>query len=149
MLTPQRKKSQELTEKQQNFLDAYFAEGEKTSGNITQSLLQAGYSESSRSSVSKAMRPHIIDRAKELLATTTANAVGQIKDALSGTTEEPIARQKLRFEAATDILDRCGISKRQEVVTENKHLHAVVLLPAKKAEALDLSDIEAEELGHS
>ena len=149
MLTPQRKKSQELTEKQENFLDAYFAEGEKTFGNITQSLLQAGYSEASRSSVSKAMRPHIIDRAKGLLATTTANAVGQIKNALSGTTEEPIARQKLRFEAATDILDRCGISKRQEVVTENKHIHAVVLLPAKKAEALDLSDIEAEELGHS
>tara|TARA_R100000700_G_C3117751_1_gene108045 strand:+ start:199 stop:648 length:450 start_codon:yes stop_codon:yes gene_type:complete len=149
MLTPQPKKSQELTKKQQNFLDAYFAEGEKTFGNITQSLLQAGYSESSRSSVSKAMRPHIIDRAKELLATTTANAVGQIKDALSGTTEEPIARQKLRFEAATDILDRCGISKRQEVVTENKHLHAVVLLPAKKAEALDLSDVEAEALGNT
>ena len=149
MLTPQRKKSQELTEKQENFLDAYFAEGEKTFGNITQSLLQAGYSESSRSSVSKAMRPHIIDRAKGLLATTTANAVGQIKDALSGSTEEPIARQKLRFEAATDILDRCGISKRQEVVTENKHIHVVVLLPAKKGEALDLSDIEAEELGHS
>ena len=149
MLTPQRKKSQELTEKQQNFLDAYFAEGEKTFGNITQSLLQAGYSESSRSSVSKAMRPHIIDRAKELLATTTANAVGQIKDALSGTTEEPIARQKLRFEAATDILDRCGISKRQEVVTENKHVHAVVLLPAKKAEALELSDVEAEVLGNT
>ena len=149
MLTPQRKKSQELTEKQQDFLDAYFAEGEKTFGNITQSLLQAGSSESSRSSVSKAMRPHIIDRAKELLATTTANAVGQIKDALSGTTEEPIARQKLRFEAATDILDRCGISKRQEVVTENKHLHAVVLLPAKKAEELDLSDAEAEALGNT
>ena len=84
-----------------------------------------------------------------MLATTTANAVGQIKDALSVSTEEAIARQKLRFEAATDILDRCGISKRQEVVTENKHIHAVVLLPAKKAEALDLSDIEAEELGHS
>jgi len=149
MLTPQRKKSQELTEKQQDFLDAYFAEGEKTFGNITQSLLQAGYSESSRSSVSKAMRPHIIDRAKELLATTTANAVGQIRDALSGTTEEPIARQKLRFEAATDILDRCGISKRQEVVTENKHVHAVVLLPAKKAEALELSDVEAEALGNT
>ena len=149
MLTPQRKKSQELTEKQQDFLDAYFAEGEKTFGNITQSLLQAGYSESSRSSVSKAMRPHIIDRAKELLATTTANAVGQIKDALSGTTEEPIARQKLRFEAATDILDRCGISKRQEVVTENKHVLAVVLLPAKKAEELKLSDVEAEVLGNT
>ena len=146
MLAPQRKKSQELTEKQQDFLDAYFAEGEKTFGNITQSLLQAGYSESSRSSVSKAMRPHIIDRAKELLATTTAKAVGQIKDALSG---EPIARQKLMFEAATDILDRCGISKRQEVVTENKHLHAVVLLPAKKAEELDLSDAEAEALGNT
>jgi hypothetical protein len=95
------------------------------------------------------MRPHIIDRAKELLATTTANAVGQIRDALSGTTEEPIARQKLRFEAATDILDRCGISKRQEVVTENKHVHAVVLLPAKKAEELELSDVEAEVLGNT
>ena len=83
-------------------------------------------------------------RAKELLATTTANAVGQIKDALSGGNDEPIARQKLRFEAATDILDRCGISKRQEIVSENKHVHAVVLLPAKKAEAIDLSDVEAE-----
>jgi len=149
MLLPERKKSQELTDKQENFLDAYFAEGEKTFGNITQSLLQAGYSESSRSSVSKAMRPHIIDRAKGLLATTTATAVGQIREALSGNVEEPIARQKLRFEAATDILDRCGISKRQEVVTENKHIHAVVLLPAKKAEELGLSDIEADVLGNA
>ncbi len=144
MLLPERKKSKELTEKQQGFLDAYFAEGEKTFGNITQSLLHAGYSETSRSSVSKAMLPHIVERAKELLATTTANAVGQIKDALSGGNDEPIARQKLRFEAATDILDRCGISKRQEIVSENKHVHAVVLLPAKKAEAIDLSDVEAE-----
>ena len=149
MLLPERKKSQELTDKQENFLEAYFAEGEKTFGNITQSLLQAGYSESSRSSVSKAMRPHIIDRAKGLLATTTATAVGQIREALSGNVEEPIARQKLRFEAATDILDRCGISKRQEVVTENKHIHAVVLLPAKKAEELGLSDVEADVLGNS
>ena len=149
MLLPERKKSQELTDKQENFLEAYFAEGEKTFGNITQSLLQAGYSESSRSSVSKAMRPHIIDRAKGLLATTTATAVGQIREALSGNVEEPIARQKLRFEAATDILDRCGISKRQEVVTENKHIHAVVLLPAKKAEELGLSDIEADVLGNA
>jgi len=149
MLLPERKRSQELTDKQENFLDAYFAEGEKTFGNITQSLLQAGYSESSRSSVSKAMRPHIIDRAKGLLATTTATAVGQIREALSGNVEEPIARQKLRFEAATDILDRCGISKRQEVVTENKHIHAVVLLPAKKAEELGLSDIEADVLGNA
>ena len=105
MLLPEKKKSKELTEKQQGFLDAYFAEGEKTFGNITQSLLHAGSSETSRSSVSKAMRPHIIERAKELLATTTANAVGQIKNALSGDNDEPIARQKLRFEAATDILD--------------------------------------------
>ena len=149
MLLPERKKSQELTDKQENFLEAYFAEGEKTFGNITQSLLQAGYSESSRSSVSKAMRPHIIDRAKGLLATTTATAVGQIREALSGSTEEPIARQKLRFEAATDILDRCGISKRQEIVTENKHIHAVVLLPAKKAEELGLSDVEADVLGNA
>ena len=147
MILPEKKKSKELTEKQQGFLDAYFAEGEKTFGNITQSLLHAGYSETSRSSVSKAMRPHIIERAKELLATTTANAVGQIKNALSGDNDEPIARQKLRFEAATDILDRCGISKRQEIVSENKHVHAVVLLTAKKAEAIDLSDVEAEVVG--
>ena len=37
-----------------------------------------------------------------------------------------------------------AISKRQEIVSENKHVHAVVLLPAKKAEAIDLSDVEAE-----
>ena len=144
MLLPEPKRSKELTKKQESFLEAYFAEGDKTFGNITQSLLHAGYSETSRSSVSKAMRPYIIEKAKELLATTTANAVGQIKEALTGNRTEPIARQKLRFEAATDILDRCGISKRQEVVTENTHLHAVVLLPAKKAEALDLSDVEAK-----
>ena len=42
MLLPEKKKSKELTEKQQGFLDAYFAEGEKTFGNITQSLLHAG-----------------------------------------------------------------------------------------------------------
>ena len=37
-----------------------------------------------------------------------------------------------RLKAAGDLLDRIGITKRQEIYTESKVLHGVVLLPAKK-----------------
>ena len=38
----------------------------------------------------------------------------------------------VRLRAASDILDRTGISKRQEIATESRVLHGIVLLPAKK-----------------
>ena len=39
---------------------------------------------------------------------------------------------EVRLRAANDILDRTGVSKRQEISTESKVIHGIVLLPAKK-----------------
>ena len=40
--------------------------------------------------------------------------------------------KKKKAEKALDILDRTGVSKRQEISTESKVIHGIVLLPAKK-----------------
>jgi hypothetical protein len=44
----------------------------------------------------------------------------------------PSSQMDVRLRAASDILDRTGISKRQEIATESRVLHGIVLLPAKK-----------------
>ena len=46
----------------------------------------------------------------------------------------PTSQMETRMKAASDILDRVGVGKRQEIDIRAEVVHGVVLLPAKKKE---------------
>ena len=118
----------ELTSKQKIFLDELMASG----GNVQQSVNKAGYAKTARSWLIPALKEEIIERTKMHLAAHSVKAANRIVEGLDSDGTLAASQMDTRLKAAGDILDRIGITKRQEVYTESKVLHGVVLIPAKK-----------------
>jgi len=127
-------KKKKLTDKQEAFLKHYFdVDCPQTFSNGRQSAIKAGYSINSYEWIITSMRDEIVERAKLEFAATSPKAVKKIVDSMEAphNEDEPLGRTELRFKAAQDILDRAGITKKQEMSVETKNLHAVVILPQK------------------
>ena len=127
-------KKKKLTDKQEAFITHYFdVDCPETFSNGKQSALKAGYAENSYTTILSSMRDEIVERAKLEFAATSPKAVKQIVDSMTAIHDEgePLGRTELRFKAAQDILDRAGVTKKQEMSVESKNLHAVVILPQK------------------
>ena len=118
----------ELTSKQKIFLDELMSSG----GNVQQSVDKAGYAKTARSWLIPALKQEIIERTKMHLAAHSVKAANRIVEGLDSDGTLAASQMDTRLKAAGDILDRIGITKRQEVYTESKVLHGVVLIPAKK-----------------
>ena len=63
-----------LTEKQEKFLDELLHNG----GHVKNAVLAAGYSEQSRSWLTKSLREEIIERTRSMLATNSVRAAKRI-----------------------------------------------------------------------
>lgn len=128
MLVPDNdKKELDITEKQQTFLDALFGEAEgdpKIAGEI------AGYADYHQPL--KSLKDEIIDRAEKLLAAFAPRASMGMINALDEDGSLPGAN--IRMEAAKQILDRVGLSKREKVDITAKVQHGVFILPPKDNE---------------
>ena len=118
----------ELTSKQKIFLDELMASG----GNVQQSVNKAGYAKTASSWLIPSLKEEIIERTKMHLAAHSVKAANRIVEGLDSDGTLAASQMDTRLKAAGDILDRIGITKRQEVYTESKVLHGVVLIPAKK-----------------
>ena len=118
----------ELTSKQKIFLDELMASG----GNVHQSVNKAGYAKTASSWLIPSLKEEIIERTKLHLAAHSVKAANRIVEGLDSDGTLAASQMDTRLKAAGDILDRIGITKRQEVYTESKVLHGVVLIPAKK-----------------
>ena len=118
----------ELTSKQKIFLDELMASG----GNVQQSINKAGYAKTASSWLIPSLKEEIIERTKLHLAAHSVKAANRIVEGLDSDGTLAASQMDTRLKAAGDILDRIGITKRQEVYTESKVLHGVVLIPAKK-----------------
>jgi hypothetical protein len=129
MTLPDKKKN-EITEKQNNFLDALFDNG----GDINEAMLTSDYQQGSKGWLVRSLRSEIIERAKYELAGSAVKSVKRISETLDADGTIPNSHMELRMKAATDILDRVGISKRQEVDIKAELIHGIVLLPAKTGE---------------
>ena len=124
-ILPSRKK--ELTTKQETFLSALFNNG----GQVMAAIETAGYSPASRGWLMRTVKDEIIDRAKNQLAGSSVKAVNRLHEGLDADGTIPSGQMDIRMKAASEILDRAGISKRQEVNVSGQVLHGVVMLPAK------------------
>ena len=118
----------ELTSKQKIFLDELMSSG----GNVQQSVDKAGYAKTASSWLIPSLKEEIIERTKLHLAAHSVKAANRIVEGLDSDGTLAASQMDTRLKAAGDILDRIGITKRQEVYTESKVLQGVVLIPAKK-----------------
>ena len=124
MLVPDNKKEVTLTEKQETFLTALFGEAQgnpRTAGDI------AGYADYHQPL--RALKEEIITRAEEQLAAFAPRASMGMINALDEDGSLPGAN--IRMEAAKQILDRVGLSKREKVDITAKVQHGIFILPPK------------------
>jgi len=115
----------ELTEKQTTFLDNLIENG----GHVVNAMEIAGYHKNSRSNLINSLKH---ERTRQHLASSSMQAANRLIEGLDADGTIPSSQMDVRLRAASDILDRTGISKRQEIATESRVLHGIVLLPAKK-----------------
>jgi hypothetical protein len=119
-----------LTQKQENFLTALFSNG----GNISEALKTAKYSHHSRKDVLASLKEEIAERTKVMLSGAAVKAADNIIKTMDVDVdaEIPTNRLELRYRAAGDVLDRIGITKRQQIDVSGEIKHGIVLLPSKK-----------------
>jgi len=108
-----------LTDMQEKFLDVLFGEAARL----------AGYSEHSYPKVIRNLKKEITELAETHLSTHSAKAATRLTDLLDedGTTPH----SNIRLAAANSVLDRVGITKKDQLDVNMKALHGIFILPAK------------------
>ena len=124
-IMPTQKKS--LTDSQEKFLNALCGEAR---GNPKKAGELAGYSEHSYPKVLRNLKQEIVSRAENYLATHSAKAATKMVDMLDEDGTTPHAN--IRMEAAKQILDRIGITKKDQLDINMKAVHGIFILPAKE-----------------
>ena len=124
----------ELTDKQKSFLTALFGNAKgspKKAGEI------AGYSEHSYPKVIRALKDEIIQRAEEVMASYSPKATMGLVNALDEDGSTPNA--SIRVEAAKQILDRVGLTKKEKVDINVRSVSGIFILPPKDGERAENS----------
>ena len=123
-ITKTQKKS--LTDMQEKFLDVLFGEAR---GNPRHAAELAGYSSHSYPKVVRNLKKEIIELAENHLSTHSAKAATKLTELLDEDGTTPHAN--IRLAAASQILDRVGIIKKDQIDINMKALHGIFILPAK------------------
>ena len=119
-------KTKELTDQQKTFLNALFGEANgspKLAGEI------AGYSEHSYPKVVKSLKDEILQRAEEVMASYSPKATMGLVKAMDEDGSVPGA--SIRVEAAKQILDRVGLTKKEKLDVNLKSISGIFILPPK------------------
>ena len=116
-----------LTNTQEKFLDALFGEAK---GNPKKAWELAGYSEHSYPKVLRSLKNEIVARAENYLASHSAKAATKMVDMLEEEGTTPQAN--IRMEAAKQILDRIGLTKKDQLDINMQVKHGIFILPAKE-----------------
>ena len=115
-----------LTDMQETFLDVLFGEAK---GNPREAARIAGYSAHSYPKVVRNLRKEITELAELHLSTHSAKAATRLITLLDEDGTSPQA--SIRLAAANSILDRVGITKKDQLDVNMKALHGIFILPAK------------------
>ena len=124
----------ELTDQQKSFLTALFGNAKgspKKAGEI------AGYSEHSYPKVIRALKDEIIQQAEEVMASYSPKATMGLVNALDEDGSTPNA--SIRVEAAKQILDRVGLTKKEKVDINVRSVSGIFILPPKDGERAENS----------
>ena len=123
-------KTKELTDQQKTFLNALFGEANgspKLAGEI------AGYSEHSYPKVVKSLKDEILQRAEEVMASYSPKATMGLVKSMDEDGRVPGA--SIRVEAAKQILDRVGLTKKEKLDVNLKSISGIFILPPKEGGA--------------
>jgi len=133
------KKKEPLSPKQEAFLEALTGDAQ---GNIRAAMRIAGYSDQTKTSeVVNPLREQIIERTQTMLAVNAPKAAA----GLLGVLNDPSAMgARNAVSAASQILDRVGVVKKEQVEVEGKG-NAMFILPPKAPEPDD--DGNSEDVG--
>ena len=123
-IVPSQKKN--LTDMQEKFLDVLFGEAK---GDPKRAAEIAGYSKHSYPKVVRNLKKEITELAENHLSTHSAKAATRLTDLLDEDGTTPHA--SVRLAAATNILDRVGIVKKDQLDINMKAMHGIFILPAK------------------
>ena len=115
-----------LTDMQEKFLDVLYGEAQ---GNPREAARLAGYSENSYPKVIRNLKKEIIDLAATHLSTHSAKAATRLITLLDEDGTTPQA--SIRLAAANSVLDRVGLTKKDQLDINMKALHGIFILPPK------------------
>ena len=115
-----------LTDMQEKFLDVLFTEAQ---GNPREAARIAGYSEHSYPKVIRNLKKEITELAETHLSTHSAKAATRLAALLDEDGTTPQA--SIRLAAANSLLDRVGITKKDQLDINMKSLHGIFILPPK------------------
>ena len=115
-----------LTDMQEKFLEVLFTEAQ---GNPREAARIAGYSEHSYPKVIRNLKKEITELAENHLSTHSAKAVNRLITLLDEDGTTPQA--SIRLAAANSILDRVGITKKDQLDINMKAMHGIFILPPK------------------
>lgn len=121
-----------LTDTQEKFLDALFGEAK---GDPKLAAEIAGYAPHSYPKVVRNLKKEIIELAENHLSTYSAKAAAKMVDLLEEDGTTPHAN--IRLAAASQILDRVGIVKKDQLDINMKAMHGIFILPAKDGSSKD------------
>ena len=111
---------------QEKFLDVLFVEAQ---GNPREAARIAGYSDHSYPKVVRNLRKEITELAENHLSTHSAKAANRLIALLDEDGTTPQA--SIRLAAANSLLDRVGITKKDQLDINMKAMHGIFILPAK------------------
>jgi len=125
-LLPQTQKKRQLSDQQQQFLDALF----ENNGNFSVACEVAGYSKGSIGHLKDSLADEIIERSRSILAGGAIKAANK----LVATIDAPEIERgdNIRLQAAESLLNRIGLGKQETFNHNVTAIHGVVLLPPKK-----------------
>lgn len=118
----------DLTEFQTKFLELIFQP--QYIGNEKQAAIDAGYSPNTQLlQIYDTLKRELIEKADTILARKIPKSINGIESVLDNPDQKGA---KAKLEAATIVLDRVGISKRDRMEIEIKNPSGVFIIPAKK-----------------
>ncbi len=130
---PTTKRTRELTEKQQKFLNCLI----ETNGDPKRAAELAGYSSGNFYQVVSALKEEIIDLATNVLANSAPEAAFKLVDIMN--TDQPMPKIGNKLQAAQAILDRVGVVKKDRLEVNHNVSGGVFILPEKT-----IIDVEPE-----
>jgi hypothetical protein len=134
-----KKQLKTYTDMQKTFLEHL---GGEAGGDIRKAMRLAGYSENTQiREVVIPLRQEIIDLAENLLALNSVKAVMGLGDVIDNPGQMGAGNI---VSAAKEILDRVGVSKKQEGVTQIK-ADNVFILPAKESKKVKTVELDSTE----
>lgn len=127
----------DLTPKQELFLEYLFNDSE-CDGDTMQAVLKAGYERCDHARVVRSCKDEILNRTQEKLAMSAPKASNRLVRMMDE--DGSVPKGELRLKAVESILDRVGVSKKQEMDVKVEGDSPIFFIPAKLEQTVEQTD---------